>query len=163
MYLQDMENPGTTMEEYVQFETEKALRNGQVYNYKTATYEMPLIFIIKNLDVPFGIPFDPKMFHKDGACTSIMEAKEMDLAMIDRLRMKYAAIDGQVVFTSHAWRKLFRIHRPLVREIMLEFYSTLREPLRRLRHRLIMFTIAGRGQEPEKVTNTGLFFLRSDV
>ncbi|GJU29474.1 hypothetical protein Tco_1173063 [Tanacetum coccineum] len=26
---------------------------------------MPLIFIIKNLYVPFGIPFDPKLFYKD--------------------------------------------------------------------------------------------------
>nr|GEZ04482.1 hypothetical protein [Tanacetum cinerariifolium] len=28
---------------------------------------MPLIFIIKNLYVPFGIPFDPKRFYKDDA------------------------------------------------------------------------------------------------
>ncbi|GJT28657.1 hypothetical protein Tco_0908932 [Tanacetum coccineum] len=27
---------------------------------------MPFIFIIKNLYVPFGIPFDPKLFYKDG-------------------------------------------------------------------------------------------------
>ncbi|GKC91312.1 hypothetical protein Tco_1151961, partial [Tanacetum coccineum] len=30
---------------------------------------MPLIFIIKNLYVPFGIPFDPKLFYKDGIYT----------------------------------------------------------------------------------------------
>ncbi|GKB40406.1 putative reverse transcriptase domain-containing protein, partial [Tanacetum coccineum] len=29
----------------------------------------PLIFIIKNLYVPFGIPFDPKLFYKDGVYT----------------------------------------------------------------------------------------------
>ncbi|GJQ93811.1 hypothetical protein Tco_0004950 [Tanacetum coccineum] len=27
---------------------------------------MPFIFLIKNLYVPFGIPFDPKLFYKDG-------------------------------------------------------------------------------------------------
>ncbi|GKA69664.1 hypothetical protein Tco_0775728 [Tanacetum coccineum] len=27
---------------------------------------MPFIFIIKNLYVPFGLPFDPKLFYKDG-------------------------------------------------------------------------------------------------
>ncbi|GKD21081.1 hypothetical protein Tco_1222784 [Tanacetum coccineum] len=27
-----------TMEEYIQYETEKALRNGKVYNWETATY-----------------------------------------------------------------------------------------------------------------------------
>nr|GEX41954.1 hypothetical protein [Tanacetum cinerariifolium] len=30
---------------------------------------MPLIFIIKNLYVPFGIPIDPKRFYKDGVST----------------------------------------------------------------------------------------------
>ncbi|GKC31451.1 hypothetical protein Tco_1038745 [Tanacetum coccineum] len=27
---------------------------------------MPFIFLVKNLYVPFGIPFDPKLFYKDG-------------------------------------------------------------------------------------------------
>ncbi|GJS69133.1 hypothetical protein Tco_0701974 [Tanacetum coccineum] len=35
----DTENPGTTMEEYVQFETERDLRNGEIYNWETAKYE----------------------------------------------------------------------------------------------------------------------------
>ncbi|GKD94315.1 zinc finger, CCHC-type containing protein, partial [Tanacetum coccineum] len=34
-----MDNPDTTMEEYVQYETEKALRNGKVYNWESAKYE----------------------------------------------------------------------------------------------------------------------------
>ncbi|GKE51449.1 hypothetical protein Tco_1486605, partial [Tanacetum coccineum] len=38
MLLQDIDNPGTTMEEYVQFETERTLRNEQVYNRETAMY-----------------------------------------------------------------------------------------------------------------------------
>ncbi|GJY07506.1 hypothetical protein Tco_0374560 [Tanacetum coccineum] len=33
-----MDNPDITMEEYVQYETEKALRNNQVYNWETAKY-----------------------------------------------------------------------------------------------------------------------------
>ncbi|GJT86613.1 hypothetical protein Tco_1068330 [Tanacetum coccineum] len=33
-----MDTPCTTMEEYVQFETEKALRNNQVYNWETAKH-----------------------------------------------------------------------------------------------------------------------------
>nr|GEU49059.1 retrovirus-related Pol polyprotein from transposon TNT 1-94 [Tanacetum cinerariifolium] len=33
-----MDNPYMTMKEYVRYETEKALRNNQVYNWKTATY-----------------------------------------------------------------------------------------------------------------------------
>ncbi|GJS22116.1 hypothetical protein Tco_0450748 [Tanacetum coccineum] len=34
-----MEDRDMTMEEYVQYETEKALRNGKVYNWETATYD----------------------------------------------------------------------------------------------------------------------------
>nr|GFC00756.1 hypothetical protein [Tanacetum cinerariifolium] len=33
-----MDNPNITMEEYVHYETEKALRNGKVYNWETAMY-----------------------------------------------------------------------------------------------------------------------------
>ncbi|GJT27656.1 hypothetical protein Tco_0907931 [Tanacetum coccineum] len=57
---------------------------------------------------------------------------------------------------SYAWRALLGIRGPLVREVILEFYSTLRKPLRRLCHRLITFIIVGKGQAPEKVTTTDL-------
>ncbi|GKE83987.1 hypothetical protein Tco_1557729, partial [Tanacetum coccineum] len=40
-------------------------------------------------------------------------------------------------------------------------YTFIREPLRRLCHRLITFTISRRGQTPENVTTTDLFFLKS--
>ena len=40
-------------------------------------------------------------------------------------------------------------------------YTLIREPMRRLCHRLIALTIAGRGQSPEKVTTLDLFLLRS--
>ncbi|GJZ24823.1 retrovirus-related pol polyprotein from transposon TNT 1-94 [Tanacetum coccineum] len=36
--LQEMDNPDITMEEHVQYETEKALRNNQVYNWEIAKY-----------------------------------------------------------------------------------------------------------------------------
>ncbi|GJY97961.1 retrovirus-related pol polyprotein from transposon TNT 1-94 [Tanacetum coccineum] len=102
----------------------------------------------------------------------------------------------QVAFTSHAWRRMFEIRGLLVRELMLEFFSTCRfsdaelgmddessrviaskadlrdywtgiyslgdflttvpsytaikDPLRRLCHTLITFSIAGRGQALKK-------------
>ncbi|GJX62469.1 hypothetical protein Tco_1119476 [Tanacetum coccineum] len=62
------------------------LDNDIYYNVDTQSYEfdedfemnhdahgMPLIFIIKNLYVPFGIPFDPKRFYKDGVYTKKIE------------------------------------------------------------------------------------------
>ena len=40
-------------------------------------------------------------------------------------------------------------------------YTLMREPMRRLCHRLIAYSIIGRGQSPEKVTTLDLFLLRS--
>nr|GEW71479.1 hypothetical protein [Tanacetum cinerariifolium] len=62
--------------------------------------------------------------------------KEMQQTMTDRLRMEHTDAQGHVVFTSHV------------------------EPLRRLCHRLIAFTISCRGQATEKLTTTDLFYLR---
>nr|GEV99728.1 hypothetical protein [Tanacetum cinerariifolium] len=44
----------------------------------------------------------------------------------DQLRMVYTGDEGQELFTSHAWRRLFEIRAPLVREFILEFLSTCR-------------------------------------
>ncbi|GJS70211.1 hypothetical protein Tco_0703052 [Tanacetum coccineum] len=80
-----------------------------------------LFFLVINLYVPFGIPFDPKRYYKDGSHTKVAEAK--DLAV--RLRMVYSR-EGQQVFVSHAWRRLFGIRAPLVHEFILEFLNTCR-------------------------------------
>ncbi|GKD44163.1 hypothetical protein Tco_1268808, partial [Tanacetum coccineum] len=40
-------------------------------------------------------------------------------------------------------------------------YTYIRDPVRRLCHRFISYNISGRGQAPEKVTATDLFYLRS--
>ncbi|GJR03758.1 hypothetical protein Tco_0526742 [Tanacetum coccineum] len=175
--------------------------------------------------------------------------EEMGVDIDARLGMRHKGAKGLVVFTSHALRRLFDIRRSLVRELMLEFFSTyrfddlildldtdvvlsfqlggarrtmswrqfilamglhtieeidtngfmrywaessstvaskgdlrgywevisssgdflttipsyllIRDPFRRLCHRLIAHTIAKRGQAPEKVTSTDLYFLRS--
>ncbi|GJT19787.1 hypothetical protein Tco_0878493 [Tanacetum coccineum] len=144
-----------------------------------------LFFLIINLYVPFGIPFDPKRYYKDGSHTIIEEAKiliqdmaplpaadqrhpwlryqvegytegirhsyeqrlkaiwsrpvnrvhvldfegltpEMRHDLAVRLRMVYTGGEGQQVSVSHAWRRLFGIWVPLVREFILEFLSTCR-------------------------------------
>ncbi|GJU01672.1 hypothetical protein Tco_1112010 [Tanacetum coccineum] len=40
--------------------------------------------------------------------------------------MVYTRDDGEALFTSHAWRRLFEVRRLLVREFILEFLSTYR-------------------------------------
>ncbi|GKA69594.1 hypothetical protein Tco_0775658 [Tanacetum coccineum] len=60
--------------------------------------------------------------------------------------------DGEVMFISFICRDL--LGPP-------PSYTSIREPLRRLCHRLIAFTISSRGRSLEKVTTIDLFFLRS--
>nr|GEY12952.1 hypothetical protein [Tanacetum cinerariifolium] len=92
--------------------------------------------------------------------------EEIREALIGRLRMVYTRAEGQVLFTGHAWRRVFEVQGPLVREFMLEFFSTCRfilalglhtEEEMALRHN----GISGRVQTLEKVTPTYLFYLRS--
>ncbi|GJY21767.1 hypothetical protein Tco_0394333 [Tanacetum coccineum] len=257
-----------------------------------------LFNLIKNLYVPFSIPFDPKQYYKDGDCARMLrrpsvsiyeyavstlrtnclkfynlgtilvdftdmaplpprdqrhlwlryqvegytkeivhdfeqrletifgrqvnrvhildfEGLTLDMRhnLAERMRMVYTGDDGQEVFVSYTWRRLFGIRAPLVQEFLLEFFSTcrirdeigldvtdtlcflggarlvpdkgdlsdywveissgkdflrgapsytyIRYPVRRLCHRLISYNISGRGQAPEKVTATDLFYLRS--
>ncbi|GJV79234.1 hypothetical protein Tco_1515104 [Tanacetum coccineum] len=147
---------------------------------------------------------------------------DMRQDLAERMRMVYTRDDGQEVFVSHAWRRLFGIRAPLVQECILEFFSTcrirdeialglhtdeemaedefgaywlgserlipnkgdlsdywveissgrdflrgapsytyIRDSVRRLWHRLISYNISGRGQAPEKLTATDLFYLHS--
>ncbi|GJW08429.1 hypothetical protein Tco_1570852 [Tanacetum coccineum] len=59
MLLQETDNPGTSMEEYVQFETERALRNGKVYNWETAKYGM-VNWCLDEVDIDILRFFEPK-------------------------------------------------------------------------------------------------------
>nr|GEZ41339.1 reverse transcriptase domain-containing protein [Tanacetum cinerariifolium] len=63
---------------------------------------------------------------------------------------RYREDQGQSVFTSKAWGRLFDIRGPLVHQLILEFYSTFR---------LIACSIVGRSQTPKKVIVTDLFYL----
>ncbi|GJT55147.1 hypothetical protein Tco_0990201 [Tanacetum coccineum] len=264
-----------------------------------------LFFLIKNLCAPFGIPFDPKCYYKDGVCSKILRRpgtfsllyfRKLGLqGWIRRIRIKpirhialppreqrhrflrYEGLEypdtdisdfegrlarihrrevhrvpvfdfgglldlmakglsgrmlvehrdkaGVSVFTSRAWRRMLDIRGPLVHELILEFFGTfrfgqaildldtlgtlqfqlggarrrmswrqfilalglhteeemhtwmgissagdflgttpsytlIRDPILRLCHRLIAYSIVGRSQAPEKVTVTNLFYLR---
>nr|GEX09457.1 hypothetical protein [Tanacetum cinerariifolium] len=200
-----------------------------------------LFNLIKNLYVSFGISFDPKCYYKDGDCTKMLwrprqvnrvhildfegftPGMRQDLA--EKMRMEYTRDDGQEVFVSHNWRRLFGIRVPLVQEFIHEFirtcrirdeiwldvaglhtaeemaedefgaywlgrervipnkgglsdywveissgkdflrgalsYTYIRDPVRRLCHRLISYDIFERGHAPKKVTATDLFYLCS--
>ncbi|GKE27794.1 hypothetical protein Tco_1443178, partial [Tanacetum coccineum] len=51
---------------------------------------------------------------------------ETRLGLRGRMLMEHRDAQGQSVFTRRAWRRLFEIRGPLVHELILEFFSTLR-------------------------------------
>ncbi|GKB70051.1 hypothetical protein Tco_0931463 [Tanacetum coccineum] len=99
--------------------------------------------------------------------------------------MVYTRDEEQELFTSHAWRRLFEIRVPLVREFILEFFSTYRMSDTKMgldiadtlcfqlggarrSERVILdkgdlrdYWIEILGQAPEKVTGMDIFYLRS--
>ncbi|GJZ90856.1 hypothetical protein Tco_0662783 [Tanacetum coccineum] len=92
---------------------------------------MPLNLII-NLYVPFGIPFDPKRYYKDGSHINIAEAK-LEIEILS---------DKDFLGPAPS-------------------YVLIRDPIRRLCHKMIAYSISGREHAPEKVTGVDLFYLRS--
>ncbi|GKB45096.1 ribonuclease H-like domain-containing protein [Tanacetum coccineum] len=99
--------------------------------------------------------------------------EEMRHGLPDRLRMVYTGAQGQLgrATRSMTWRQLILALGLHTAEEMagddgdflgvVPSYTLIRDPLRRLCHRLISFIISGRAQAPEKVTTTDLFYLRS--
>ncbi|GJW95524.1 hypothetical protein Tco_0175196 [Tanacetum coccineum] len=115
-----------------------------------------LFNLIKNLYVPFGIPFNLKRYYKDSDCIRMLRRPRYDtfttmlerihdkgthmVQVLDfegmtelmrdvlyaRIRMEHLDGDGVVVFTSQAWSRVFETMGPLVREFILEFLSTLK-------------------------------------
>ncbi|GJT48159.1 hypothetical protein Tco_0974316 [Tanacetum coccineum] len=123
------------MESNVNIMTWNHFVNGMLFN------------LIKNLYVPFGIPFDPKRYYKDGDCGRMLRRQRygsstmrsegpvfdfgglpdlMTEGLSARMLMEHMDAQGQSMFTSRAWRRLFNIRAPLVHELILEFFSTFR-------------------------------------
>ncbi|GJW23774.1 hypothetical protein Tco_0034396 [Tanacetum coccineum] len=186
-------------------------RNTSCLKYEKAR-NYCLRYILGNCYV--RIPFDLKWFYKDDVYTKkIAKAKIWhyhpkirgdEAGIADRPRMVYTRAEGQDLFTSHAWRRVFEIQGPLLsgarrimswrqfilalglhiaeemagdgfeaywvgslREIatkadlstywsriafdgdfleVVPSYTSIKDPLRRLCHRLIAVSILGKGQ-----------------
>ncbi|GJU49341.1 reverse transcriptase domain-containing protein [Tanacetum coccineum] len=151
-----MDDPNITMEEYIRLQTEKAQRHdftAIVYNdalpsnenvsskptvnmvplpprdqrhpwlrYQVEGYTEEIVHNFEQrLETIFGRPVN-RVHVLDFAGLT----EEMMQTLADRLMMAYTGDEGHGLFTSHAWRRLFEIRGPLVREFMLEFFSTCR-------------------------------------
>ncbi|GJT38302.1 hypothetical protein Tco_0938167 [Tanacetum coccineum] len=160
-----------------------------------------LLNLIKNLYVPFGIPFDPKRYYKDGVYTRMLrrpryhglEYSNWDIADFEerlerihdrdthkvqvldfkgmtklirdvlyaRMLMEHRDDDG-VVFEGTkrhvSWREFILALGLHTGEEMESpgfartspSYTSIRDPVLRLCHRMIAHNIAGRSQTPEK-------------
>ncbi|GKB47957.1 hypothetical protein Tco_0898710, partial [Tanacetum coccineum] len=237
LFLGNTDNPDLTIEEYIKLEAEKARRRGRNFNRENATYDMAglppraqrhlwLRYEVEGYTKEIVQDYEQRhatIFGRQVNRVHILDfeglTEEMRQGLPDRLRMVYTGAQGQVLFTSHAWRRLFEIQGPLLggatrsmtwRQLILALglhtaeemagdgfeaywlgstraipnkrdlraywtvissdgdflgvvpsYTLIRDPLRRLCHRLISFSISGRAQAPEKVTATDLFYLRS--
>nr|GEW09194.1 ribonuclease H-like domain-containing protein [Tanacetum cinerariifolium] len=115
----------------------------------------------------------------------IQDFKARDIT--DRLQMEHTDAEGYVLLTSYAWRTLLGIRGPLVREVILEFFCTLRQLIAILGLHTVeemetdgfraywdasLRVIASKAElaiigsgfllvVPEKATTTDLFYLRS--
>nr|GEV79781.1 hypothetical protein [Tanacetum cinerariifolium] len=104
---------------------------------------------------------------------------EMGEWLTGRMLMEHRDAQGQSVFTSRAWRRLFDMRGPLVFELIMKFFSTfsfceaildidvvdtLQFQFGEAKHcmswRLIACSIAGRSHVPKKVIVTDLFYLK---
>ncbi|GJS42322.1 hypothetical protein Tco_0567365 [Tanacetum coccineum] len=111
-----------------------------------------LLNLIKNLYVPFDIPFDPKRYYKDGDCTRIFWRPRYGSST------KRLETPGQSVFTSRAWRQLFNIRGPLVHNLILEFLRGVR---RRMSWREFMLALGLHTAEEIQTAGFGLYWTES--
>ncbi|GJX07265.1 hypothetical protein Tco_0195197 [Tanacetum coccineum] len=133
-----------------------------------------LFNLIKNLYVPFGIPFDPKRYYKDGdyarmlrwprygSSTTRSEAPVFNFEGLPDLMAEGLSIR---MLMEHMDAQGYSLERLYLTCICLELYSFSwvelgggtapsytfnKDPMLRLCHRLIACSITGRSQAPEK-------------
>nr|GEV85029.1 hypothetical protein [Tanacetum cinerariifolium] len=98
--------------------------------------------------------------------------EEMVQTLADMMRMVYTRAEGHVLFTSHAWKRLFEIRalrRMTWREFILALGLHTAEEMAEVKFETYWLGSASaildkedlRGQAPEKVTAIDLFYLRS--
>nr|GEU79512.1 zinc finger, CCHC-type [Tanacetum cinerariifolium] len=141
-----------------------------------------LFNLIKNLYVPFGIPFDPKRYYKYGDCTRMLRRPSYvfftllnlgklvskngysvsDMAPLPpreqrHLFLRYYGLEYSDQVIADFEERLERIHN---KGEEIESLSFARDPVLRLCHRMTIHSIAGRSQAPEKseaLTSSGQF------
>ncbi|GKB44320.1 hypothetical protein Tco_0889262 [Tanacetum coccineum] len=131
-----------------------------------------LFNLIKNLYVPFSIPFDPKRYYKDGDYERMLRrpriGDEMGLDVASTLCFQLRGARR-----SMTWRQFILALGLHTAEEMAEdrfgaywlegapSYTYIRDPVQRLCDMLISYNIYGKEQAPKMVTATDLFYPRN--
>ncbi|GJS83428.1 hypothetical protein Tco_0749969 [Tanacetum coccineum] len=129
--------------------------NGLYVNTMTWNYlnNGMLLILIENLYVLIGIRFDPKR----------MSDTEMGLDVANTICFQLGGTRSERFVPDKGDLRDYWIEISSDRDFLgaAPFYVHIRDPVRRLCHRMIACTISGKGQGPEKVTGVDLFYLRS--
>nr|GEX37783.1 hypothetical protein [Tanacetum cinerariifolium] len=179
-----MDDPNITMEEYIILEEEKAQRHGRTFNWQTATFEkvkyyededdcftdfeteFPAIVFDNTLTSNTALPCETTL----GGVRRRMTWRQFILALGLHTEQVMAEAgfgaywDGSdTVIPDNKDLKDYWIEILSNRDILgpAPSYVLIRDPVRRLCHRMIAYSISGKGQAPEKVIDVDLFYLRS--
>ncbi|GJW18603.1 hypothetical protein Tco_0026039 [Tanacetum coccineum] len=142
-----MDNLNITMEEYIRLEEEKARRHVIVFNDELSSEKTlfcePTVSSLNNNEINFRISFDESddedhtisirhmaLLPRDQRHQYLrfegLQYTHTDIVDFEERLGRIYDREGQSVFTSRAWRRLFKIRGPLVHELILEFFSTFR-------------------------------------
>ncbi|GJW30730.1 retrovirus-related pol polyprotein from transposon TNT 1-94 [Tanacetum coccineum] len=157
--IKQMDNPNITMEEYIRLEEEKARKRGKVFNWETAKY---VKIAIRHMALP---PRDQRHQYLRYKGLKYTNADILDFqSRLTRIyrrevhRVQVFDFGGLPDLMAEGLRgrmlmkHRFPWHNPS--------YTEIRDPILRLCHSLIAYSIVRRSQAPEKVTVTDLFYLK---
>ncbi|GKD67892.1 hypothetical protein Tco_1321982 [Tanacetum coccineum] len=159
-----MDDPHLTMEEYIRLEEEKAHKCGKVFNWKTATYEKIRVDDDLHNFSSVEAEFPAIVINDAVAPQDELQCKSQPWDYTRRRRYRRLGL----VFTGPRTPDRSPISEGLLDRDLISrdflgiapSYTLIRDPILRLCHRLIAYSIVGRSQAPEKVTMTDLFYLR---
>ncbi|GJY70331.1 hypothetical protein Tco_0474034 [Tanacetum coccineum] len=127
-----MEDPNITMEDYIKLEEEKAHRHNMALPPRDQRHQYLRFEGLEYTDVDIA-DFEKrlgKIYSREVHRVLVLDFErlpaEMAEGLTSRMLMEHRDAQGQSVFTSHTWRRLFEVLGPLVFELIMEFFSTFR-------------------------------------
>ncbi|GKC22647.1 hypothetical protein Tco_1024797, partial [Tanacetum coccineum] len=128
----NMDDPNITMEEYIRLEEEKARRRDMALPPRDQRHQYLRFEGLEYTDADI-MDFEERLgkiygrgIHRVLVLDFESLPAEMAEGLTSRMHMEHRDAQGQSVFTSRAWRRLFEVRGPLVFELIMKFFSTFR-------------------------------------